>query len=208
MELSLSEAADLLGKSVRQLRYAIKKNELPARKKGGRWVIDSEVLPLSNAQRTAAAMRLKNLQDAADEAISPVGRSVGKVKKGRYYSVRDLRAYKSGIIIYKETSLRLGEEHPASRLLEDSLTALCRGCHEYQPNNKSLHYNEARKAAASAVIQLLIKNGADESMRIEFADRIEQDYIPFLSSLVRSTEKRSYRKRFQGFGSRRDPTGY
>ena len=47
MQLTLEQAATRLGKSLRQVRYMIKSQRLPAQKVGGRWMVDSADLPLS-----------------------------------------------------------------------------------------------------------------------------------------------------------------
>jgi len=46
MQLSLEQAAERLGKSVRQVRYLIQTGALRANKTGGRWLIDAADLPL------------------------------------------------------------------------------------------------------------------------------------------------------------------
>ena len=54
MELSITEAATLLGRSARTVRAQVARGELPGFKRGGQWVIRKEALPLSEAQRRAA----------------------------------------------------------------------------------------------------------------------------------------------------------
>lgn len=49
----MSQAADEFGKTRRQIRYMIQEGRLAARKEGGRWVVDSEALPLEAPQRAA-----------------------------------------------------------------------------------------------------------------------------------------------------------
>ena len=45
MQLSIQQAAERLGKSVRQVRYLIQTGSLPAHKSGGRWLIAVADLP-------------------------------------------------------------------------------------------------------------------------------------------------------------------
>jgi excisionase family DNA binding protein len=63
MQLSLQQAAERLGKSVRQVRYLIQTGALPAQKSGGRWLIAAADLPLSEGQRAALERRERALQD-------------------------------------------------------------------------------------------------------------------------------------------------
>jgi excisionase family DNA binding protein len=57
MHLTLEEAAQRLGKTVRQVRYLIQTGALRADKSSGRWRIDAADLPLSEPQRAASWLR-------------------------------------------------------------------------------------------------------------------------------------------------------
>jgi hypothetical protein len=73
MTLSLAEAAIALGESERQVHYLIKTGRLVAKKgEGGRWFIDSDALPLSDAQRQAMAERAATARQAVEKAIAPL----------------------------------------------------------------------------------------------------------------------------------------
>ena len=65
MNLTLSQAAERMGKTRRQIRYLIQQGRLEARKDGGRWVVDSEHLPISNIQREAQARQAGRLRRAS-----------------------------------------------------------------------------------------------------------------------------------------------
>ncbi len=52
MDISLPEAAQLLGKTERQLRYLIREQRIRAKKVGQRWTVDGDSPPLTAAQRT------------------------------------------------------------------------------------------------------------------------------------------------------------
>jgi len=47
MELNIREAAALTGRRARTLRGQVARGEIPARRKGSRWVLDSRALPLT-----------------------------------------------------------------------------------------------------------------------------------------------------------------
>lgn len=74
VKLSLADAAALLGKSRRQVRYMIQQGRLPARKVAGRWVIEREELPLSRGQERAVARKAAALAQAVDAALAPAMR--------------------------------------------------------------------------------------------------------------------------------------
>ena len=63
MKLSLSQAAEQLGKTRRQIRYMIQEGRLEASKEGGRWSVDSGALPLDGPRQAAQARRLERLRD-------------------------------------------------------------------------------------------------------------------------------------------------
>jgi excisionase family DNA binding protein len=71
MNLSLSEAARLLGKSDRQVRYLITSGKLSARKVDGRWAIRREDLPLSPGQEKAARQKTERAARLALELLDP-----------------------------------------------------------------------------------------------------------------------------------------
>ena len=62
-DLSLSDAARVLSKTPRQVRTMIKQGELASHKSpNGRWVVDSEALPLSQGQLDARARKVGALR--------------------------------------------------------------------------------------------------------------------------------------------------
>ncbi|MCG8425133.1 MAG: helix-turn-helix domain-containing protein [Proteobacteria bacterium] len=60
MELTVDQAAAKLGMTERQVRYLIKRGSLAARKRGKRWLIDSDALPRSKGQQEAEDARNAN----------------------------------------------------------------------------------------------------------------------------------------------------
>jgi len=71
VKLSITEAATLLGKSHRQIRYLIRTGRLPAAKVGSRWRIESATLPLSDAERQELAQRSELARKAFEHALQP-----------------------------------------------------------------------------------------------------------------------------------------
>lgn len=197
MKLSLSEAATVLGKTERQLRYMIKAGRLGAAKQDGQWRIESSELPLTDAQRQSLAERLGAARVAFDKGVEAAAKVVGDTEKQRRYTVTDLTAFQVGAAIYRELVGALGVEATACRLLSSALTAVACGFHDFQPADKAKRFSEARSSAAAAVAALLLEG---EEQRVLGA-RIEQELIPKISGLVASCERRSHRSRFESFGS-------
>jgi excisionase family DNA binding protein len=206
VKLSLSEAANVLGKSERQVRYLIKTGHLAAVRDGGRWRIDSADLPLSEAQRASLASRLEVARQAFERGLAPVAKTTGE--KGeeapkdsrRQYSVVDLTAFQKGQAVYRDLRQALGAQSLAGRRFHAALTLLARGCHSFQPAEKAARFTEARDQAAAAVAELLLQEDSAEAARA-LAERIEQELIPKIAGLVATHEKRSRGARFERFGS-------
>ncbi|MBF0108654.1 MAG: hypothetical protein HQL76_05725 [Magnetococcales bacterium] len=212
MDLSLSEAAIVLGKTPRQIRYLIKSGTLKAKKEKGCWVIEEGSLPLSDSQRQTLARRATTAREAMAEATAPVEKVMArepvatekgvasreKEKEKKTYSVTDLRAFALGEELFRAVERHLGGEDPAKMCLFEAMKMLCRGCHAFQPPQKEARFTEAREAAADAVTFLLLTGEANDAMRKDLARRIEAELIPKLAALAASQEKRSRKKRHEG----------
>lgn len=173
MQLSIAEAAALLGKSVRQVRYMIDMGRIPARKVGGRWVIRKDALPRSVGQRKAQERRRERLRDAVDDALESPRRTPKK-----RFSFRDLRAVQLMLPIYEGTR-ELGEDHPSTLALRMSLEHLCRGCHRYQRGDKAQAYRAGRDEASRAACALAL---CDTGPAHDLLTRIEDEVMPALAS--------------------------
>ncbi|MBU0755808.1 MAG: helix-turn-helix domain-containing protein, partial [Planctomycetes bacterium] len=71
MNLTLKEAATLLGRSPRQLRYMIRAGKITALKKDGYWRIESTDLPLTEEQRERLRVRMDEAKVIFDQAVEP-----------------------------------------------------------------------------------------------------------------------------------------
>jgi len=205
MKLSLSEAATVLGKSQRQVRYLISQKRLKAAKEGGRWRIESADLPLTEPQREALSERLGKARQAFEKGLEPAAKSVADEPDRRHFSVRDLGAFQKGEAIYREASPPLGQDDPGCQHLLRALTLLTRGCHTFHPAEKASRFLEAREAAATAVAVLFLATDPDNELRRKVAERIEQELIPKLTGLIAMHEKRSRRSRFDRFAASSRP---
>lgn len=186
MELSLTEAARLLGKSERQMRYLIQEARVPARKVHGHWVIRREDLPLSEGQVRAARQKTERAARLAEEILRPEEES-----SPQGHSIRQLRAYQVGVPLYRDLVEKTGADHPAAALMREALMLLACGYHEFESQNKAEHYGRARLHASRTVMALLLDD--DESRR-DLAGRLESSFLPALGGLIHQAERRGRRR--------------
>ncbi len=181
MNLTLDEAAARLGKSPRQVRYMINAGRLEAAKFGGRWMIDSDHLDLSEAQQQAVERKERRLRAAVEEGL-------GLPEKGkRRYSVRDLKAVQIALPLHRQAAEVLGADHPATGALRLALEHLARGCHRFDRSEKAAAYRDARDAASAAVCELLLSEGETAETLVT---AIEQELMAALAGLLRRLDRR------------------
>ncbi len=183
MKLTLEQAASRLGKSVRQIRYMIKEGQLPAEKVAGRWFIDSDDLSTDSVRQKTSERRQRQLRAAVEEALE-VDTPEERQKR---YSVWDLKAFKIGVPLYRETCKALSEEHPAATALRFALTELCRGCHRFDRAAKAEAYRAARDAVSEAVCELAL---ADTEPAGRILRELEQEMMAALAGLLRRVDRR------------------
>ncbi len=70
MQLTLEQTATSLGKSKRQVLYMIQTGRLAAQKVAGRWSIESDRLPRSEAQQRTDERKQRQLRAAVEEALA------------------------------------------------------------------------------------------------------------------------------------------
>ncbi len=143
MQLTLQQAAERLGKSVRQVRYLIQKGWLRANKSGGRWLIEAADLPLSEPQRAAVGRRERALRSAVERGLGL------EDSASERYSVRDLKAFQIALPLYQQGSELFGANHVAVGALHRVLVLLAQGCHRFNRDDKAASYRSARDAASS-----------------------------------------------------------
>lgn len=181
MKLSLTEACRLLGQTPRQVRYRIRSGTLKAAKQGGHWMLDEADLPLSEGQRRAADQRALDLRTEVEAALGP------NLRRGRTYSVRDVRAFERGVALARSAGEVLGD-HAATRALAGSVVLVAQGCHRFHGRDKASAFRDARERAAEAVAHLHVHGDA---RAVAVADGLEHDYLPVVAGLVRRYERRA-----------------
>lgn len=180
MDLTILQAAQVLGKSPRQIRTMIQNGEITAARRGRMFFIDQATLPLSGGQAAAVERRALRAQEVVEEVFEPLSRR-------RRYSLRDLKAVKIGLPLYQEVVRELDAAHPAAAALRKVLAHLGRGCHRYRGPDKVDEYLAARDAASEAAVELALVGGA---LAERLLDTLEQDLLAALVGLIRRAEGR------------------
>ena len=179
MILSLTDAARLLGKTPRQVRYLIQHGDLPAEKVNGRWHVKRADLPLSEGAQQARATKIEGALQIAEDVL----------RKGadtqRSFSVLDLKAFRNGRSLYHRLVAECTPEHPAVGFMKESLMLLSVGCHSFQHRDKAVRYADARAQACRAVVALLV-----DTEHEDLAKEIECHYLTPLGGLIRRSETR------------------
>jgi len=179
MNLSLTQVAQLLGKTRRQVEYLIKTGRLPATKEGAHWVVADSDLPLSPGQRQARERKGAALHAVAEEVL-------GQAAPRTRYSLRDLRAFQAGLATLADCRRLLPAEHPALPLLRQALDDLAVGCHRFERRTKAEAYGRARDGASRAVCALFV----DPPTGVEpLLEALEQTLIPAISGLMRRADR-------------------
>ncbi|MEM7198739.1 MAG: helix-turn-helix domain-containing protein [Planctomycetota bacterium] len=191
MDMTLAEVAQLLGRTERQVRYAIRRGTLTGRKVAGRWRVDSETLPLTDAQRAEVRRRAAQARAAFDAALAPVEKAAGSTSG---YSVTGLDAFSIGVELLGELT-RAQACSTVRAQLRTGLEDLARGCHEFHPQRKAERFAAARDAVARAVVGLFVEP-CPSIDAAALATRIEAEMIPKIGGLVAAQEKRNAKSRF------------
>ena len=185
MQISLVEAARMLGRSERQVRYLIKNGQIRAHKVAGRWLIDNDDLPLTDGQKEAHVRKAAEVSEVVHEALASHTKAPGQ----KHFSVRTMKTFDHAVEACRQASALLGDEHPATRALESALVKIAQGCHRFHQREKVDGFRIAREHVSEAVARLFL-------LRTDEADalgtKVEGELLPGLAGLLRRSEKRGY----------------
>lgn len=187
MELSVRDAAAILGKSPRALRSQLVRGELRGVKRGTHWAIDSSVLPMTDAQRAQLDARLREIHSAVDAAVPD------SVRRRQSRSVADLDTFRLALGV--ERAVRAAGDTDGGSLaaladLDAALQALGRGKHAWDGAHKIEAFREARDRLASCVVHFLLGVGsAPDDPRLGWILKLEGEVLPSLAGLLRWAER-------------------
>jgi hypothetical protein len=154
MQLSLREAAALLGRSARTLRAQVARGEIQGEKKGGRWTVSRWALPMTEAQRRTLLARADEVRATVDAALP--SRTAPHVTKKRR-SVADLDCFRAAIDLRRALAAAdqgeagFGSLASARVALESGLIELCRAAYAYERAAKVAHLRAARSELSACV---------------------------------------------------------
>ncbi len=179
MEISLREAAVLMGVSPRTLRAKAQRGELPATKVGRVWRFDHRHLPLTAEQRDRMQSRAQEVRDAV-EAVLPSRMAQTRSRSAR--SLADLDAFRLGAEALTEARAADVPEL-ARQALECALLRVAEASFVYDRGLKLELLNRARVALGEAVARLLLEESAAsrdlahrlERWRAELADWLHNE---------------------------------
>jgi hypothetical protein len=185
MDITIREAAPLLGRSPRAIRARIARGELPARRQGHTWVLPLEHLPLTAAQRASMLGRADDARAAVEQALPS---RLASTRARKHRSVLDLDSFRTA----REVLLEIAKT-PEPDLgivcthLRRALDALAAGTHEFARELRARHYRAARGRVSRAIARLLTTATFDEPRRT-WCERLEGDVLPRLGGLLRWME--------------------
>jgi excisionase family DNA binding protein len=196
MEVTVREAAALVGRSPRALRQWIASGRLPARRHGATWLVRIEHMPLTDAQRQRALARGEQLRDlVADVAPSPLATT----RERRRRSLQDLDAFRAARDIAAELGrLATAIDAPhrlahAARLVGLGALRLGQGAHEFSNDARSASFRQARRSLArAAALSWSCPSLPGEAIPDwqRCSDRIEQEVLPLVGGLLRWSSQR------------------
>ena len=180
--LTLPEAASLLKKSERQIRYLIQQGKLPAIKKGSRWWVPFDAIQNRPEKIQQNAAKLEHLEAVVRDTLH-------LEKTGTpAWSIRKMRAVDSACRIYKALAESCGPESPPTLAAVESLRHLVRGGHAFRKTDKARSYHDARSAACDALAWSLLRPRGEAHAA---AHLIEAELLPALAGLLRHTERKT-----------------
>ena len=149
MELTITEAATLLGRSPRTVRAQVARGELPGFKRGGQWVIRREALPLSEAQRAALQQKAETLRGALEDALPPrLAQTAGQTRRG----LADLDAFRLCDALHLAVRAAEADDSPgvpldrAARLLERAALSVAEASAQFDRDARRRALLRARAA--------------------------------------------------------------
>jgi len=194
MQLSVREAATLLGQSPRTVRARVARGDLPGSKKNGRWMIDRRDLPLTEAQRRALQHKADSLRRTLEEALpTRLARTPGV----RSRSIADLEAFRRGAELLRE--IRGNEVAPrharAEHLIESALLALAEAVHQFDGELKLQCVQRARGQLSKAAAILFLDAGEPPKDPLaRWVVTLETEILPAVAGLARWAESLAGRR--------------
>lgn len=185
MELTIREAAALMGVSQRTLRARAARGDIPARKRGGVWKIQRRDLPLTEGQRAGLQARAEQVRQAVEDALpSRLASHAGDRRR----SLADLDAFRLCLRVRQD--IAQAEPTDGRQRAQAELTAALEAIAEasllYARGAKLDALDQARRAMGHAIAQLLIEGGIPpKEPEHTWLCNLEQNAVPAVAGLAR-----------------------
>jgi excisionase family DNA binding protein len=188
MDLSIREAAALVGRSPRAIRQWIASGRLPARKSGRSWLVRVEQLPLTDAQRARVGARADEARGVVEGCL-PSRAAATRTRRRR--SLLDLDAFRIARQAVRELEQAAGDlcaTHDLRRAAAYAHRAVLRlgeGVHEFELPRKAARLNAARRGLAHSVALIHAAQDVPHGALLSPLERIEQEVMPLIGGLLR-----------------------
>lgn len=189
MELSLAEAASLMGVSARTLRARAARGDIPARKRAGAWRFDRRDLPLTEAQRAGLQARVDEIRASVEAALPS---RLAAHHGDRRRSLADLDAFRAALGVH--TAIRAAERTPgrtrALASLEAALDELAEATLVYTRSSKLAALDRSRAALGRAITALFVEAGVPPAEpQHAWLLVLEHEVAPAIAGLARWASK-------------------
>lgn len=187
MEITLNEAAKILGRPARTLRDQVSRGAIPGSKIGGKWVLHSDKLPLTERQRRAVQARAEEIRASVEEVLP--SRAATSRAQGRR-SLADLEPFRKGSSVLREMREAGERWNPAAAELEAGLLALAESNAWYDRDAKVAGIRAARACVGRSVARLLMDGDAPLAEPVPgWLETLEREVLPLLAGLSRWAER-------------------
>lgn len=190
VQVSVTEAARMLGISSRSVLNYIKGREIAAIKVGKKWHVERASVEVFKQTHGFA----ENFDAEVKEEDSSSERKEGAVSKSQ--TLASLRCYqicKTAFEMPKWNPVKVSDPRLHDRLVllrNTALESLGAGYYSFHSASKARHYEQSRNAVGAILAQLQV--GPDKFVGAwrEEIDYLEKELLPAYSSLIKKIERR------------------
>ncbi len=193
MELTVREAAALMGRSPRTVRAQVARGALPGVKRNGRWSIPRHSLPLTETQRQRLQAKADRVREAVEDALpSRTAATSGQ----RQRSLADLDAFRHGAELLAgvrgagSENVSAAVRDRVAALLEGALLALAEAVEHFDRQAKLEAIHRCRAQLSHSLGVLLIEGGIPPGEPIfSWVRALETAVLPAVAGFARWVHK-------------------
>lgn len=188
MNLTVREAAALLQTRPRTLRGRLERGEIPGEKRGNRWILSTDALPMTEDQRRRLQQRVEEAHRAVDRA-APEKMAGENPAPSRGHTLLDHEVFRVGALLVRQ--MRAASPPPRTLpLLEAALDRLAEAVHHYDRARKIRRLHACRDLLARTAARTLVDldPGEPASPQQSWMRELEGRLLPMVGGLTRSLE--------------------